>query len=172
MGQPFARWPNGNGYTPRNGLIERSFFTRDGLWCTVDLRQVPADQTYFRGLMPEANFSLSAPSTGHPRAFDIGKCNGQPDGHFEMFDADVMLPNSQPTRRPFSCAISRPRILQLCMSGRPAALVHLRTFHGLRRACTSPLISFLQQALRLRCGGSSRQCITRCTMGLQRCASG
>ena len=43
--------------------------------------------------MPEANFSLSAPSMGHPRAFDIGKCNGQPDGHFEMFDADVMLPN-------------------------------------------------------------------------------
>ena len=84
------------GVTLTNGLIERAFFTKGPAWCTVDLRQIPAELSFFRAITPEANLTLTAASgakRGPPHRFDVGKCDGQPHGHFEMFDADLRLPN-------------------------------------------------------------------------------
>ena len=78
--------------TLSNGLIERQFFSRGSAFCTVDLRQIPSGRSYFRALAPEANISLSSDGgAAHP--FDVGKCDGQPTGHFEFFDADLLLSN-------------------------------------------------------------------------------
>lgn len=77
-----------------NGLISRAFIARGGAFCTVDMRQEKSDRSYFRALAPEANLSLSiAGADDEPWKFDVGGCAGQPSGHFEFFDADVLLPN-------------------------------------------------------------------------------
>jgi len=49
-----------------NGLIERAFFTKGGAFCTVDLRHVHAEVTYFRAISTEGNVTLNG--TG----FEIG----------------------------------------------------------------------------------------------------
>ena len=71
-----------------NGLIERSFFVGSaGAFCTVEYRHMITGQTFFRGLSPEANITLSG------AAFDVGACVGQQAGHFEFFDRDAILPS-------------------------------------------------------------------------------
>ena len=80
-----------------------------GAFCTVDLRQEPSAQSFFRAISPEANLTLSiekdegdkyhhhhhggGPSSSSSFRFDVGGCIGQPLGHYEFFDADALLGN-------------------------------------------------------------------------------
>ena len=77
--------PIKTGFTLTNGLIERSFYTLNGVlvasafsltplllgaYCTVELKHLSSKQTFLRGLTPEGNTTLN----GQP--FDIGGCVG------------------------------------------------------------------------------------------------
>lgn len=75
-----------------NGLIERVFLARGGAFCTIDLRHLVSSSSFFRALSAEARMTLSEAPDGAPHHFDIGGCAGQPDGHYEFFDADALLP--------------------------------------------------------------------------------
>ena len=54
------------GVSLTNGLIERAFYTKGGAFCTVELRHVKAEVTYFRAISAEGNVTLNG--TG----FEIG----------------------------------------------------------------------------------------------------
>ena len=74
-----------------NGLIERVFLARGGAFCTIDLRHLVSSSSFFRALSAEARMTLSEAPDGAPHRFDIGGCAGQPDGHYEFFDADALF---------------------------------------------------------------------------------
>eukprot|EP00756_Hemistasia_phaeocysticola_P051771 Hpha_TRINITY_DN26949_c0_g1::TRINITY_DN26949_c0_g1_i1::g.24849::m.24849 len=88
--------PTQTGFSLQNGLIERTFFARDGAFCTIGFRHLRSRQTFFRGISPEANITLSK------RPFDIGGCLGQPETHMEFWDPDLYL--TQLKRNPAALA--------------------------------------------------------------------
>jgi hypothetical protein len=69
--------------TLTNGLISRQF-SISPCFGTVEYLLVPSRRTFFRALSPEATATING------SVFNIGGCGGQPGGHFEFWQPDVM----------------------------------------------------------------------------------
>lgn len=81
-----------DGFTLTNGLIARTFVARAGAFCTIDLMHLKTTRSYFRAITVEANLTLgTADAASH--GFSVGGCVGQPDNHYEFFDADAWQAN-------------------------------------------------------------------------------
>ena len=87
VSQPSEVKVTDTGITLTNGIIERSFFIRNGAFCTIEYRHIIAQKTFFRGISPEANITLN----GFP--FDIGGCEGPSSDQFEFWNPDLLLAN-------------------------------------------------------------------------------
>ena len=101
----FARWPNGNGYTLGNGLIERSFFTRDGLWCS-GLAPSACRSDLFPRPDAEANFSSAIRAWVILALLTLANAMANLTATWRCLTLTSCCQTCQPTRRPFSCAIS------------------------------------------------------------------